>query len=118
MGNKEDEIRRLQHLRQEQLNARDPTARDRATQQRISKRHRRRKKRPTLKSIILDFPAKWLLMIIGGLIGVLIALIINMIVQDPWARIVGWILIVFGIVAGRMMGAVRDWGDEDWGRKY
>ena len=117
MGRQDDEIRRLQRLREEQLRARDPSAKDRATQQRLSKRHSQRRKRMTLKSVILDFPAKWLMMVIGGLIGILIALIINMVTQDPWAPTVGWIIIAFGFVAGRMLGAIRDWGDEDWGRK-
>ncbi len=55
---------------------------------------------------------------IGALIGLLVAVVINIMVQAQWAQIVGGILIVFGLVAGRVMGAVRDWGNEDWGRKY
>jgi len=117
VAKQEDEVRRLQRLREEQLRARDPSAKDRATQQRLSARHRQGRKRMTLKSIISDFPAKWLMMVIGGLIGILIAIIINMVAQDPWARTVGWIIIAFGFVAGRMMGAIKDWGNEDWGRK-
>ncbi len=57
-------------------------------------------------------------MLIGALIGLLVAVVINIMVQAQWAQIVGGILIVFGLVAGRVMGAVRDWGNEDWGRKY
>lgn len=72
----------------------------------------------TVKSIILDFPAKWQFMIIGALIGLLVALVINIVVQDQWAQIAGGVLIVFGLVAGRVMGAIRDWGNEDWGRKH
>lgn len=71
-----------------------------------------------MKSIILDFPAKWQFMIIGALIGLLVALVINIVVQDQWAQIAGGVLIVFGLVAGRVMGAIRDWGNEDWGRKH
>ena len=66
----------------------------------------------------MDFPAKWLLMVVGALIGLVIALIINIVVQAQWAQIVGGALVVFGLVAGRVMGAIRDWGNEDWGRKY
>ncbi len=114
MGKQEDEIRRLQRLRDEQLSSRDPTAKDRAKMQRISTRHRKSRQPLTVKRIIQDLPAKWLLMIIGGVIGVIVALIMNMIADDPWVRIASYVVIVFGIVAGRVMGAVRDWGDEDW----
>jgi VIT1/CCC1 family predicted Fe2+/Mn2+ transporter len=118
MSNKDDEVRRLQRLREEQLRARDPSAKEKALHQRLSTKHRKARKRITVKSVILDFPAKWLLMIIGGLLGVLIALIINMVVQEQWVKVVGLIIVVFGIAVGRLLGAVRDWGDEDWGRKY
>jgi len=118
MSRQEDEIKRLQRLRDEQLQARDPTAKERAQQQRLVARHRKTQKKITAKSVILDFPAKWQFMVIGALLGLLIALIINIIVQAEWAQIVGGILVVFGLVAGRVMGSIRDWGNEDWGRKY
>ncbi|HNT77163.1 MAG TPA: hypothetical protein PKH77_19300 [Anaerolineae bacterium] len=114
MNNQDDEIRRLQRLRNEQLSSRDPTAKDRAKMQRISKRHHKSRQPFTIKRILRDLPAKWLLMIIGGVIGIIVALIMNMIVDDPWVRIASYVVIVFGLVAGRIMGAVRDWGDEDW----
>ena len=120
MNDKDDEIRRLQRLREEQLQARDPKAKEQAQSQRIAARHHARQhKRITLKSIIMDFPMKWLLMIVGGLLGILVAVIINMVIpNDPVIQIVGYVAIVFGIVAGRVMGAIRDWGDEDWISKY
>ncbi len=118
MSGQDDEIRRLQRLRAEQLNARDPTAKERAKQQRIAARRRSTQKKTTVWTVIMDFPAKWLLMIVGALIGLLIAVLLNIIVQAQWAQIVGGVIVVFGLVAGRVLGAVRDWGDEDWGRKY
>lgn len=118
MGKQEEEIRRLQRLRDEQLRSRDPTAKDRATQQRLSARHRSNRKRVTLTSVVRDFPFKWLLMVIGGLIGAVVAIIINLVIpNDPTVRVVSIIILVFGFVAGRMMGAIRDWGDEDWGSR-
>jgi uncharacterized membrane protein len=118
MSKQEDEIRRLQRLRDEQLQARDPTAKGRAQQQRLTTKHRNTRKKITARSVILDLPAKWQFMVIGALLGLLIALIINIMFQAQWAQIVGGVLVVFGLVAGRVMGAVRDWGNEDWGRKY
>ena len=118
MSGQDDEIRRLQRLRDEQLRTRDPTAKERAKQRRIAARRRSTRKKTTVWTVITDFPAKWLLMIVGALIGLLIALIINILVQAQWAQIVGGVVVVFGLVVGRVLGAVRDWGDEDWGRKY
>jgi predicted histidine transporter YuiF (NhaC family) len=118
MNKQEDEIRRLQRLRDEQLQARDPTAKERARQQRLVTKHRHTRKKITAKSVFLDLPAKWQYMLIGTLIGLLVALVINIVVQAQWAQIVGGGLVVFGLVAGRVMGAIRDWGNEDWGRKY
>lgn len=66
----------------------------------------------------MDLPAKWLWMVVGVLIGLLVALVINILVQEQWAQIVGGVLVVFGLVAGRLIGATRDWGNEVWGRKY
>jgi predicted histidine transporter YuiF (NhaC family) len=118
MSKQEDEIRRLQRLRDEQLQARDPTAKERAQQQRLVARHHKTRKKITAKSVIQDFPAKWQFMVIGALIGLTVALIINIMFQAQWAQIVGGVLVLFGLVAGRVMGAVKDWGKEDWGRKY
>ena len=118
MSKQEDEIRRLQRLRDEQLQARDPTAKERARQQRLVTKHRTTRQKITAKSVFLDFAAKWQYMVIGALLGLMIALIINILVQAQWAQIVGGVLVVFGLVAGRVMGAIKDWGNEDWGRKY
>lgn len=52
-------------------------------------------------------------MVIDALIGLLVALVINIVVQAQWARIVGGLPIVFGLVARRVMGAVREWSNED-----
>ncbi len=118
MSQQDDEIRRLQRLRDEQLSARDPTAKVRATQQRLAARRRSTRKKASVWTVIQDLPAKWLWMIVGLLVGLAVAVIINIIAQAQWAQIVGGVVVVFGLVAGRVMGAIRDWGDEDWGRKY
>lgn len=118
MSRQEDEIRRLQRLREEQLRARDPTLTEKARQQRVSARHRQTRKKITVWSVITDFPAKWLYMFIGTLLGLLIALIINMMFQASWSPIVGGVIVFFGLATGRLMGAVKDWGNEDWGRKH
>ena len=114
MNNQENEIKRLQRLRDEQLRNRDPNAKKDAQYRRTVARYRSRQKSISLGSIINDLPAKFLYMIIGGLLGGVLALALLILIAEPWVKTVGWIAIIFGIVSGRVMGAVRDWGDEDW----
>jgi hypothetical protein len=53
-------------------------------------------------------------MVIGILLGVILAFVLNIIFTEPWVKTVSWLIVLFGLVAGRVMGAVRDWRDEDW----
>jgi uncharacterized membrane protein len=114
MSRQNDELERLRRLRERQLSDRDPTARDRAFQQQISAR--RRGKQFTLRGLIQDFQSKWTWMMAGGIIGAVAAIVLMQFVQATWAEYVAFVLVVFGIVLGRVFGAIRDWGDEDWGR--
>ena len=116
MSRQSDELERLKRLRERQLSDRDPQARDRAFHQQISTR--RRGRQFTLRGLIKDFQAKWTWMLAGGLIGAIAAVLMILVFKEKWAEYVGYGFIVFGIVLGRLFGAVRDWGDEDWGRKY
>ncbi len=114
MKSQEDEVRRLQQLRDEQLRARDPNAKKNAQYKRVVTRYKARQKRITLGSVINDLPAKFLFMIIGGLLGAALALVLLILIAEPWVKTVVWIAIPFGLVSGRVMGAARDWGNEDW----
>jgi len=115
MSRQQDEIERLKRLRDQQLAARDPLAKDRKVFQDVSRRHKR--KPFTLKNILADFQAKWMWMLVGGLIGAIAALATILVFQAKWAEYLGIGMILFGMIIGRLSGAVRDWGDEDWGRK-
>ena len=114
MKSQEDEIRRLQRLREQQLKSRDPTAKQTKQYQRTVSRYRSHQKKMTMKSIINDLPAKFWYMVIGTLLGVVIALALNIFFPQPWVRMVSWVFVLFGLVGGRLVGAARDWGDEDW----
>jgi hypothetical protein len=115
MSRQQDEIERLKRLRERQLADRDPRAKERKLYQNVSSR---RKSKPlTLKNILADLQAKWLWMFAGGIIGAIAALVTVQLFQAKWAEYVGYAMIAFGVVVGRLLGAVRDWGDEDWGRK-
>jgi len=116
MSRQDDEIERLKRLRERQLADRDPHARDRKLYQDISRR--RRGKKLTLGSILRDLQAKWTWMAAGGIVGAIAAVVTILVFKEKWAEYVGYAMIAFGVIVGRLLGAIRDWGDEDWGRKY
>jgi hypothetical protein len=116
MSRPNDELERIKRIRDQQLAARDPRARDRAVQERV--RARRQTRKLTFKNLLADFTAKWTWMVTGGIIGAILAIVVHLIFKAAWAEYVGYGLILFGIVVGRVLGSVRDWGDEDWDKRY
>jgi len=116
MGKSNDELERLKRLREWQLRQRDPTAKDKAFYSQVSQRQKAN--RLTFRGILKDLRAKWLYMLVGGMMGLLAAVLLNQFVQAYWVQPIGYVLVFSGIAMGRVMGAVIDWRDEDWGRKY
>ena len=116
MNRQNDELERFKRIRDQQLAARDPRARDRALQAKV--RARRPNKKLTVKNLLSDFTAKWTWMVAGGVIGAVLAIVVNLVFKAAWAEYVGYGLVLFGIVIGRLFGAIRDWGDEDWDKRY
>lgn len=114
MNRQEDERQRLQRLREQQLKNRDPTAKKTQQYQRTVSRYRSHQKKTTARRIISELPAKFWYMVIGTLLGAILALVLNIFFTEPWVKTASWLFVLFGLVAGRVMGAVRDWGDEDW----
>ena len=116
MSRQNDELERIKRIRDQQLAARDPRARDHALQQQV--RAHRPGKKLTVRNILADFTAKWTWMVVGGAIGAVLAIVVNLVFRVTWAEYVGYGLILFGMVVGRILGAIRDWGDEDWDKRY
>jgi hypothetical protein len=117
MKSEEEEIRRLQRIRDQQLRDRDPHAKKNAQYQRVLTQYQGREKKISLRSVVNDLPAKFWYMIIGALLGAVLALALLILIPEPWVKTVGWIAILFGLVSGRVLGAARDWGKEDWTKK-
>lgn len=114
MKSQEDEVKRIQRLRDQQIRDRDPTAKKTAQYRHAVAKYKKRQKRITLRSVINDLPAKIWFMVIGGLLGAVLAIALLILIDEPWVKAVSWIIIIFGLVSGRVMGATRDWGNEDW----
>lgn len=113
MSNRNDEIERIQRIRDQQIRARDPRARDRKTQQKINAR--RREDTFSFQDILRNVPAKWWGMIIGGIIGLILAIVVNKAIETEasWMEYVGYVIVFAGIVLGRGVGAAMDWSEED-----
>jgi hypothetical protein len=108
-----DEIERIKRIRDRQIRARDPRAQQREIQQKISAR--RREETFSLQDVLRNIPAKWWGMIIGGIIGLVVAVVLSKVIETEasWMEYVWYIVVLAGIVLGRGVGASVDWSEED-----
>jgi hypothetical protein len=113
MGSHNDEIERIKRIRDRQLNLRDPKAKDDAMQHRIASRYKVEKL--TVKGVLRDIPGRWMGTILGAIVGVVVAIAFNLLVESDafWIEYVGYFLILVCIVLGRGLGAAMDWREED-----
>jgi hypothetical protein len=113
MSNRNDEIERIQRIRDQQIRARDPRAHGRKVQQKISAR--RKIDKFSFQDALRSIPTKWWGMIIGGIIGLVGAIVLNKAieVEASWMEYVGYVIVLAGIVLGRGVGAAMDWSEED-----
>jgi len=114
MSNRNDEIERLRRLREKQITARDPLAKEKAYHARMSARPR---SRMTAITILKDFPLKWTLMFAGGILAAIVAVVLSLSVKASWVPLVAFALIAAGLIVGRVIGAVLDWRNEDWTKR-
>lgn len=113
MGSNKDEMERLKRLRDRQLELRDPKAKDRAVQHQIAARHT--KDKITVDSVIRDIPGAWIGMFLGGIVGLIIAVAVNVLLDfdASWMEYVVYLIVLVGVILGRGLGAAMDWRDED-----
>ena len=113
MSNQNDEIERLKRLRERQIRSRDPTAKDRQVQRKVSARYK--KEKLTVGGIIRDIPGKWLGTILGAIVGLIMGIGIVLILKSEafWMEYIPYFLVLVGAVMGRGLGAAMDWRDED-----
>jgi hypothetical protein len=113
MSDRKDEIERIQRLRDQQIKARDPRSRDRKRQQKVSARYR--EETFSFQDMLGSIPAKWWGMIIGGMIGLVLAIVLNKAIETEasWMEYVWYVIVLFGVAIGRGVGAAVDWSEED-----
>ncbi len=113
MSSQNDEIERIKRIRERQLQLRDPKAKDRQIQSRVASRYE--KEKVTVNSVIRDIPGKWIGMFLGAIIGFILAIAINLLVDFPaaWMEYLVYFIVLVCVVMGRGLGAAMDWRDED-----
>lgn len=109
----EKEIQRLRTLRDRQLNARDPLAKDRKLQRQVSEKNIRRSKNQIIfKDIWKDIPHKWKGAVYGFGLGILILFFIQLLFSDKINILVALFLILAPIILGYLFGSSFDWRDD------
>ena len=109
----QEEIERLKRIRDRQIRLRDPQAKDHEIQHRIASRYE--KPKLTLESIIKDIPGKWMGMIVGGILGIIIAVTLNVVLdfEVAWMEYALYLIVAICAAMGRALGAAMDWREED-----
>jgi len=108
-----DEIERLKRIRDRQIQLRDPQAKDREVQHLVASRYK--KPKLTLEGIIKDIPGKWMGMIVGGILGIIIAVTLNVVLdlKVVWMEYALYLIVAICAAMGRALGAATDWREED-----
>lgn len=111
MSKQNDEIERLRRLRERQLQARDPHAKQRKIDRKVATRRRKQKQSFSLRAM-LDMPYKWRGAIIGALLGMGISIVLPMVVKSEWIEIIGLLLVLFLAIIGIVFGQAFDEREE------
>jgi hypothetical protein len=107
----DDEIQRLQRLRDQQLAARRPNEKREQYLQTYHARYSKRKPL-TLKEIVNVFSNKWKGAFFGVLIGLLAWYLLFTLVQANWVAIVGPLVALVCVILGVVIGSSFDWRDD------
>jgi hypothetical protein len=113
MSQQNDEIERVRRIRDRQLQLRDPKARERKVQRKAAARYKPQKL--SVAEAVQEIPGKWLGTIVGGLLGVVLGIVFDLLVasDDWWMRYVPYLIAFAGLALGRMLGAILDWQEDD-----
>ncbi len=111
MPTSDDEIKRLQRIRDQQLAARKPSEKRDKYFKEYRARHPDRKPM-TLKEILLVFNNKWRGLFIGILVGLLVWLVLSYLIDASWRDIAGLAAVAILGMVGVIIGASFDWRDD------
>jgi hypothetical protein len=111
MSNRDKELERLQRIRNQQLQARDPLKKERKKQDHITHQFKSREKY-TVSQGMKEVKHKWKGLMIGLIVGLAIWIGLAAFVQTSWVDLAGIIAIVICPLLGFILGSSFDWRDE------
>jgi uncharacterized protein YacL len=117
MSNRNDEVERLKRLREQQIRARDPMAKERRTQAKVTRRRRKLRRSNSfqymLKDMLGDMPYKFWGVIIGAVIGMIISIVLALVLDDiTIVAVLGLLVTLILMVVGFVFGHSFDWRAE------
>ena len=116
MSNQDDDLERLIRLRERQIQARDPKAKEREIQRKVTARRRKLRRKVTIQEMfqdmVGDIPYKLWGILIGTAIGIIISIVLALTVEASWAPLVGLASTVVLALIGFVLGHSLDWRDE------
>ena len=111
MRNSDDELNRLKKLRDQQIEARDPTQKQWRIQKQISTRYNARQKFH-IKELWTEIPHKWRGLFVGLLLGLLIWLFLAIALPSKtWVDAIGFGAVGIFAVIGVIFGTAFDLRD-------
>jgi hypothetical protein len=112
LAKKESEVERIMRIRQQQLEGRDPHAKQRETDRRVAARRRKMRKQVSYLDIITDVPRKWQGIVLGLMFGVVIWIGLFLLVEASWVDMAGVAAMVVLAIVGFFFGQALDVRDE------
>jgi hypothetical protein len=118
MSHQNDELERLKRLRERQIQARDPKAKDRKVQARVTTRRRKLEKKNVsfqtmMRDVLGDMPYKLWGALIGVVLGTVIAIVLALFLEDiVMVTVIGLAATVVLAMVGVILGHSFDWRAE------
>jgi hypothetical protein len=112
---KQNELERLKRLREQQIRARDPKAKERKTQAKVTKRRRKLGRKNIsfqymMQDILGDMSYKFWGAIIGAVAGTVISIVLALVMDDiAMVAVLGLAVTLILILVGVIFGHSFDW---------
>ena len=113
--NDKNEQERLKRLRERQLTDRDPHAKQRKVERKVTARRQKiykSSKAVTPWQMFTELPHKVHGGVVCFLLGLLVLLLLPLFMDAPWAQVIAWVAPVALVLVGVLYGESFDWRDE------
>ena len=111
MSSQKDEIERLRRIREKQLRARDPLAKQKKSSHKVTTRRRQQRQTFSFRDL-WDVPYQVKGAIIGAALGIALWLALPLVVTASWTGIIGLLSIPFLAILGVILGQAIDLREE------